>query len=154
QKSIYLEAAYFVPDEHVIDQLIAARKRGVEVIIIVPGPNNDSDVVDQASKELWGALLKEDIKIFQYLPALFHCKVLIVDKLFVSVGSTNFDQQSFRLNDEANLNILDKNFADIQIKSFDSDLEKSKPITFAEWNNRSLYEKIMSRVSSWLSTQL
>ena len=154
QKTIYLQAAYFVPDQHVIDQLIAARKRGVKIKIIVPGPYNDSDVVDNASKNLWGELLKEGIQIFQYQPALFHCKVLIIDELFVSVGSTNFDQRSFRLNDEANLNIVNAEFAQAQIKLFEKDLSHSKIVTYTEWNNRPVREKILSHIFSWFESQL
>ncbi len=79
--------------------------------LIVPGPIIDTDVVRRASRATWGPLLEAGAEIYEYQPTMFHCKVLIVDGLLVSVGSTNFDTRSFRLNDEANLNVYDAAFA-------------------------------------------
>ena len=107
QASIYLSSAYFVPDELSINALIAAAKRGVKISIITPGKHIDTDLVRKASRASWGAMLAADIQIAEYSPTMYHCKILIIDSLFVSVGSTNFDNRSFRLNDEANLNIMD-----------------------------------------------
>jgi cardiolipin synthase len=154
RKSIYLESAYFVPDPHVIDQLIEAKKRGVDIKIIVPGPVTDSEVVKSASQELWGELLKEDIEIFAYQPAMFHCKVFIVDNYFVSVGSTNFDERSFRINDEANLNVLDHEFARAQLSAFNLDLSRSKRITYEQWKNRSSTQKILGQITWVFRSQL
>ena len=89
----------------------AARKRGVKIEIIVPGPHMDAKIVQSASRSLWGALLDAGVQIYEYQPTMYHCKVIIVDDVWVSVGSTNFDDRSFRLNDEANLNIYDAAFA-------------------------------------------
>lgn len=154
RKSIYLESAYFVPDQHVIEQLIAAKKRGVDVKIIVPGPVTDSEVVKLASRELWGDLLKENIDMYAYQPAMFHCKVFIVDNFFVSVGSTNFDERSFRINDEANLNVLDYSFAEDQIKAFNLDMSRSKKITFNEWKERPIGEKLIGKISWVFRSQM
>jgi cardiolipin synthase len=85
-----------------IQTLVAACKRGVKLEIIVPGPVMDSRIVQRASRSLWGALLDGGVEIHEYQPTMYHCKVLIVDDVWVSVGSTNFDDRSFRLNDEAN----------------------------------------------------
>ena len=87
--------------------LVAARKRGVEVDIILPGKHIDTQTVRRASRSRWGPLLEAGVKIYEYQPTMFHCKTMIVDDVWVSVGSTNFDNRSFRLNDEANLNVLD-----------------------------------------------
>jgi cardiolipin synthase len=113
-KSIRLQAAYFVPDELAIQTFISARKRGVKVEIIVPGPHTDSQIVAGASRVLWGDLLDAGVEIYEYQPAMYHCKVIIVDEVWVSVGSTNFDDRSFRLNDEANLNVYDSIFASLR----------------------------------------
>ena len=96
-----------MPDELTVKALVAAAKRGVAVQIITPGTDIDSDVVRAASRERWGDLLKAGVKIAEYQPTMFHVKALVVDNLLVSVGSTNFDNRSFSLNDEANLNVLD-----------------------------------------------
>jgi cardiolipin synthase A/B len=99
--TIDLAAAYFVPDELTRRAIIAAIGRGVKVRIIVPGENIDSAVVRKASRADWGELLEVGAEMYEFQPAMFHCKALIVDSKLVSVGSTNFDNRSFRLNDEA-----------------------------------------------------
>jgi cardiolipin synthase len=154
KKSVLLESAYFVPDEVTVEEIIKARKRGVDVQIIVPGELNDSKIVQHASSETCGELLQAGVKIFQYQKAMFHCKVLIVDSYFVSVGSTNFDERSFSLNDEANLNILSRQFALEQTEMFKSDLQKSDEVTFEEWKKRPRERKLFEKVVSLFRSQL
>jgi cardiolipin synthase len=113
-KTIDLSAAYFVPDALTMTALLEALQRGVKLRIVVPGEHIDSDTVRGASRATWGPLLAAGAVIAEYAPTMYHCKVLIVDGLLVSVGSTNFDNRSFRLNDEATLNILDADFAAAQ----------------------------------------
>ena len=153
-KSIDLSAAYFVPDELTHAALMEAMRRGVKVRIIVPGEHIDSSTVRNASRATWGPLLLAGATIAEYAPTMFHCKVMIVDGLLTSVGSTNFDNRSFRLNDEATLNILDAQFASQQTKVFDADLAKSKVIGFVDWSNRSWKEKLAERWSRMLASQL
>lgn len=153
-KSIDLAMAYFVPDELARGALIDARKRGVKVRIVLPGPIIDTDVVRRASRAGWGPLLEAGIEIYEYQPTMYHCKVMIVDGLLVSVGSTNFDVRSFRLNDEANLNVYDAQFAAGQARVFEDDLRKSRRITLEEWRNRPWHEKAMERAAALLSPQL
>ena len=133
EASIDLSAAYFVPDALTHQALVAAMARGVKVRIIVPGEQIDSDAVRSASRANWEELLQAGAVIAEYQPTMFHCKVLIVDGLLTSVGSTNFDNRSFRLNDEATLNVLDAGFALEQRKVFEADLAMSKIVTFAAW---------------------
>ncbi|CAN5580192.1 phospholipase D-like domain-containing protein [soil metagenome] len=147
KKSISIESAYFVPDDTTIAALVDARKRGVKVELIVPGKLTDSIVVRHASREQWGPLLESGVKIYEYQPALFHCKVLIIDELFVSIGSTNFDERSFRLNDEANLNVLDASFARRELETFQRDLGRSKLIEIASWKNRPFLDKVVEKIS-------
>jgi len=85
---------------------------------------------------------------------MFHCKVLVVDGLWTSVGSTNFDNRSFRLNDEANLNVHDAEFAGQQIKIFGDDLEQSRRVTYEEWDARPWREKLVERGARLLNAQL
>jgi len=144
-KSIDLSMAYFVPDDLALDALHAALKRGVRVRIIMPGPITDASVVRHASRALWGDILAAGAQIYEYQPTMYHCKVLVVDGLWVSVGSTNFDNRSFRLNDEANLNVYDRDFAARQTADFEADLGRSRPITFDEWNSRPWTEKAKER---------
>ncbi len=117
-RDLRLQAAYFVPDDLSVKTLVEARKRGVNVEIIVPGPVMDEKFVQRASRSLWGELLDAGVRIYEYQPTMYHCKVMIVDGVWVSVGSTNFDDRSFRLNAEVNLNIFDATFAAEQLKVF------------------------------------
>lgn len=152
--SVRLQAAYFVPDDLAIDTFIAARQRGVKIEIIVPGPDMDAKIVQSASRSLWGALLDAGVQIYEYQPTMYHCKVMIVDDVWVSVGSTNFDDRSFRLNDEANLNIYDAAFAAEQVKVFEADKAKSRQMTRAEFKDRSKLGKLFDEISGTLRRQL
>ncbi|RYE34917.1 MAG: cardiolipin synthase B [Hyphomicrobiales bacterium] len=148
QKSIRIATPYFVPDELTRQQLLEARKRGVEIEIIVPGPRTDARIVRKASRHLWGDLLEAGVKISEYQPTFFHCKLVIVDDVWASVGSTNIDDRALRLNDEANINLFDREFAKTQTALFDKDAAASRPYTFSDWQNRSSSEKF----SDWLSS--
>ena len=130
-RSIDLSAAYFVPDELTLQALVAAMRRGVKLRIIVPGEHIDSDTVRRASRATWGPLLAAGAVIAEYRPTMYHCKVMIIDGLLVSVGSTNFDNRSFRLNDEATLNVVDQAFASVQTATFEADLANARQVTHA-----------------------
>ncbi|MEO6687769.1 MAG: phospholipase D-like domain-containing protein [Dokdonella sp.] len=153
-ESIKLEAAYFIPDEIALHALIEARARGVHVEVIVPGKYSDSGLTRQASRGTWGPLLKAGVKIHEYQPTMFHCKVLIIDGVLTSVGSTNFDPRSFRLNDEASLNAYDTSFADAQSRIFEQDKAKSVEFTLQMWEERSFMDRAREWVSSLLQSQL
>ncbi len=102
----------------------------------------------------WGSLLAAGAQIAKYQPTMYHCKVMIVDGLLVSVGSTNVDNRSFRLNDEATLNIVDAEFAAQQTRIFDDDLRHSRTVSLAEWRERPWHEKVVERLASLLGSQL
>ena len=152
--SIDLSAAYFVPDELTSNALVAALKRGVKLRIIVPGEHIDSDAVRHASRAQWGPLLAAGALIAEYQPTMYHCKVMIVDRRMVSVGSTNFDNRSFSLNDEATLNIMDSGFAAQQTEVFEQDLAHARQITLAQWQQRPWHERLTERVASLMGSQL
>jgi cardiolipin synthase len=154
EKSIDLSAAYFVPDQLTRSVMIDALKRGVKIRIIVPGKHMDVELVRKASRAGWGELLEAGALIHEYEPTMFHCKMLIVDRLLVSVGSTNFDNRSFRLNDEANLNVYDGEFAARVGDIFEADLGRARQITHEQWQNRPLGEKMMEHFASMFSSQL
>ena len=126
RKTLLIENAYFLPDDLIRQEMIAAAKRGVKVEIIVPGKHIDQKLVRAASKRHWPALLKAGIKIYEYAPTMVHVKLMIVDDTFVSVGSGNFDNRSIRLNDEANLDVLDRDFAAQQKRLFEADKRRSR----------------------------
>ncbi len=153
-RSIDLSAAYFVPDDLTLQTLLQAMKRGVRLRIVVPGRHIDSETVRSASRATWGPLLAAGAVIAEYGPTMYHCKVLIVDGLLVSVGSTNFDNRSFRLNDEATLNVVDAGFAAAQTATFEADLALSRPVSHAEWTKRPVHERLAEAWASLIGTQL
>jgi cardiolipin synthase len=148
RRSIHLSSSYFVPEDLTIKALADASRRGVKVQVITPGGEIDTEVVRSASRARWGQLLEAGVQIAEYQPTMFHCKVLVVDGLLVSVGSTNFDNRSLRLNDEANLNVLSATFAQRQIEIFDADMRRSKPITLEAWRGRPWREKLIEHFAS------
>ena len=154
EHSIDLQAAYFVPDELMLNALKAARHRKVRVRIILPGEHTDSDSVRLASKAQWGELLLAGVEIYEYQPTMMHNKLLIVDKVMTSVGSTNFDERSFRLNDEASLNIYDPAFAAHMTEVFEADLKPTVRYTFQSWQARPLKEKLFEKFVLPIKSQL
>ena len=137
-----------------IQTLVDAARRGVKVRVIVPGGHIDSEVVRKASRGNWGPMLQAGIEIAEFQPTKYHVKGLVVDGVFSSVGSTNFDNRSFRLNDEANLNVLDRDFGAIQRGVFDQDWALARRITLAELQARPWTERLLERVAGMLNSQL
>jgi cardiolipin synthase A/B len=124
------------------------------VQVLTPGQRIDTHTVREASRACWGNLLKAGVEMYEYQPTMFHCKLLVVDEYLVSVGSTNFDSRSFKLNDEANLNIYDRDFAKHQAAIFADDLAKSEQVTLDDWLRRSVKEKLVERFAALLDGQL
>lgn len=154
ERSIDLSAAYFVPDEVAIQALAEAASRGVRVRILLPGEHMDSAVVRWASRASWGPLLKAGVEIYEYRPTMFHCKVMVVDGVWVSLGSSNFDARSFSINDETNLNVYDRGFAAEQAAVFENDLAQSDAITLEAWESRPWSERALDLAASLFSSQL
>jgi cardiolipin synthase len=154
RESIDLSMAYFVPDDLALGALVEALKRGVKIRIIMPGPVTDAALVRRASRAKWGTILAAGAELYEFQPTMFHCKVLVVDGLWTSVGSTNFDERSFRLNDEANLNVYDRDFARRQRTDFEADLARSRRVTFEAWRDRPFLEKAWEHVAALLGPQL
>ncbi|QGZ58735.1 cardiolipin synthase [Paraburkholderia acidiphila] len=153
-RSIHLSTAYFVPDKLTINAIVEAAKRGVKVRIITPGKRIDTHTVREASRACWGDLLAAGVQMYEYQPTMFHCKLIVVDEYLVSVGSTNFDSRSFKLNDEANLNIYDRDFAREQTAIFDADAALAKRITLDDWRRRPLRERLLEHAAALLDSQL
>ena len=154
KRSIDLANSYFVPDDLTIQTLVEAARRGVKVRVILPSGHIDSEVVRKASRASWGPMLEAGIEIAEFQPTMFHVKSMVVDGVFSSVGSTNFDNRSFRLNDEANLNVLNPEFGATQQRVFGQDWAKSRRITLAEWQARPWQERLMEQLATLLHSQL
>ena len=154
ERSIKVGNAYFIPDDLTTQTLFEAVERGVAVEVLLPGQQIDSAVVRGASRHRWGGLLARGVRIFEFEPTMYHCKTMIIDGLWTSVGSANFDNRSFRLNDEANLNISDREFAEGETRAFDRDVEKSREITYEEWQRRPAWQRATDGAAALLRSQL
>jgi cardiolipin synthase len=153
-KSILIGNSYFVPDGLMRRALVAAAKRGVSVRIVVPGRYMDAKTVRHASRALWGELLEAGVEIFEYMPTMFHCKYMIVDEHWVSVGSANFDNRSFSLNDEATLCVLDDDFAARMTQVFEVDRAASRRASLKRWQQRRIARRAFEFFASAIRTQL
>lgn len=131
RKSIVIENSYFIPDRSIMKELLAARKRGVSVEILVPGKHIDAWPVRSLARAYYGKLLRAGVRIYEYQPTMMHCKVLVVDGEFTSIGSANFDPRSLYINDESNLNVIDRSFAQEQLQIIEQDKKLSIEITDA-----------------------
>jgi cardiolipin synthase len=154
QRSIDIENSYFVPDELAMEALIAARRRGVRVRIVTPNHHTDAKLGRWATHGLYQPLLDAGVEIHEYQPTMIHCKVLVVDGHWATVGSANFDNRSFRLNDEANLNVFDRGFAAEQVAMIEADLAKSTRISPSRWRTRSFGQRLYERTALLLRSQL
>jgi cardiolipin synthase A/B len=133
---IRISQSYFVPDELAMEALLAAVERGVKVEIITPS-TIDAGAVRRASRSLWPRLLEAGAHIYEYGPAMYHLKIMIVDDLFVTCGSVNFDERSFRINDESNINVLDPELARRLTADFERDKAQSQHITNRQFRRTS-----------------
>ena len=152
---LLIQNPYFLPDNDALDALIAAKKRGVDVRIMLPSATvNDSPLVQHASHHHFGTLLKHGIRIFEYQKTLLHQKIMIVDGTWSCVGSTNFDDRSFKLNDEISVGIVDRGIAAQLRQAWDADLKFCKERKFEEWKNRGLWHKLRDGLAYSTNSQL
>jgi cardiolipin synthase len=143
QKRLSIQNPYFLPDPEALDALKATAERGVEVRVMLPSADvTDMPIVQHASHHHFGTLLKSGVRIFEYTRTLLHQKVLVVDGEWAAVGSTNFDDRSFELNDEITVGIADPKVAAELDAIFDADLAHSKEIKLDEWKKRPATHKL------------
>ena len=153
-RSIDLAASYFVPDEVAVSTLVSALHRGVKVRLLLPGAHIDKPIVRRASRADWGRLLAAGAEIHEYQPTMFHCKVMVVDGLWTTFGSTNFDTRSFTINDEINVNVYDAGLAAQLTKVFEADLQHAAQISLEQWKARPLWDRALDYAATLLSSQL
>ena len=146
-KELWIANSYFLPDEATVDLFVAAVKRGVDVRVIVPSDEqNDVPATKAAGRSSLGPLLVGGVKVFEYQPTMFHLKTMVADGIFSTVGSANFDDRSFHLNEEINLFVYDSAVAGLMRERFERDLLRCRPYTLAMFKQRSLKK----RVTEWL----
>jgi cardiolipin synthase len=154
RKSIFVTTPYFVPDKSIRGEMVrAVEERGVQVHVLVPGQHSDQHLTRRSSRRLYGDLLRVGAKVFEYAPSMMHAKTLVIDELWSVVGSTNFDNRSFGLNDEVSMAVRDPLLAARLLEDFARDVRNSRPISYLEWRRRPLLERAHEQLGSLLERQ-
>ena len=143
EKRVRIATAYFVPDGAMNERLCAAADRGVKLEILLPGPNADKRFVQLAGEASFTELLDHDIQLWQFQPSMLHAKVMTVDGILAMVGSANVNARSTELDEEINLVVLDEDFVATLDSQFDEDLDRSERVKPADWEDRSLTQRVM-----------
>jgi cardiolipin synthase len=142
RSTIFITNPYFVPDNAMEEALTAAVRRGVRVVVLVPGAI-DHNLVRQASRGKFGKMLRAGVEIYEYRAALLHSKTMVVDGVWATIGSTNLDNRSFALNDELNLVVYDAATARRLEKVFAEDLSYSVKVDYRAWSRRGLADRFL-----------
>jgi len=155
RREILIQNPYMLPDNDAIAALAAAVKRGVDVKVMVPAAGvTDSPIVQHASHHRFAELMKSGIKIYEFKRTLLHQKIIVVDATWSCVGSTNFDDRSFQLNDEVSMGVLDARIASQLRAAFQNDLRDTQQRQLDEWEHRSLWHKLMDGLAYLGSSEL
>ena len=153
-RSIYINNAYFIPDSDTIRALEGAVRRGVDVKVVVPGEFTDLPIVRQASRWHYEMLLRKGIRMYEYEKTMMHAKTMIVDGIWSTIGSSNFDDRSFRLNDEVNVNIYDEGIASTMEAMFEDDLTHAREISLGRWYKRPALSRLKENLADLFKRQL
>lgn len=152
-KRVLISTPYFLPDRAFRHAICRTATRGVEIMVIVPGPVTDQRWVRLASRRMYGKLFGAGVRIFEYTPGMTHVKALMVDDLWAVIGTTNVDNRSFEHNDEVNLAIRDAAVVRRLAADFDADRARSVEVTREQWERRPLLEKLVGPVAWILERQ-
>ena len=153
RESIRICSPYFLPDRSLCNELVRAAQRGVAVTVLMPGTWNNHPLTRLGSRRRYGLLLEGGVAVHEYQPVMMHAKVLIVDGAWSVVGSTNFDNRSFVLNDEVNVAILQRSLAARLEADFAADLAASVQVRIEDWRRRPLSERAFATLVRLLERQ-
>lgn len=152
-RRLWITNAYFVPSPPFVAALCAAKKRGADVKVLIPGPYQNQPAVGRASRHTWPRLLEGGVEIYEYQPTMIHAKTLVIDGMVSSIGSINFDPRSFALNAEFGIVVLDATLAGQFESAFTKDLQSAKLIS-ADHLRISLGDRLLDIVCYWIRAQL
>lgn len=152
--SIEIANPYFVPDHLAVDLFRDAVKRGVRVRVMVAGTRNDTWMARLNSLRLYGAMLEVGVEILEYNRTMLHHKTMVVDGIWVTVGTTNFDNRSFAHNEESNICLFDEGFARELNEMFAKDAAVCDRIELEAWRKRPLLDKALQGLASLFQDQV
>ena len=153
ERSIRITNPYLVLDGRFKRVLLDRSRAGVTIEVLVPG-SIDHNFVREASRASWGEFIRAGIKMYQYMPALLHAKTIVIDSVWATIGSTNFDNRSFALSDELNVIVYDRDVARRMEAVFAEDLRHSEPVTYEKWKRRGLKARLFETLVAPLRTLL
>ncbi len=136
RKRLWITSAYFAPPMALIDALIAAAGRGVDVQVLVNGPEGDKELVRQAGRRSYTRLLEGGVRLHEYRRTMLHAKIMTVDRAWATVGSINMDNRSSAINEELNLSIFDETLTQELDDQFEKDVADSDEIHLDRWKHR------------------
>jgi cardiolipin synthase len=142
RKSIHIQNAYFVPDAQIREALIAAAQRGVDVRVMVPGRHIDMPLLRMASRIHYGELLQGGVRIFEYDRTMMHNKDAVIDGIFSTIGSINFDARSLLENAEDSLSFYDRGLASRMEEIFTADEKACREVTYESWRRRGFEQRL------------
>lgn len=154
RRTLYITSAYFAPDGNFIELLAAAAQRGVDVRILTAGARTDVNVVRLAGRASYDTLLRSGVRLYEWEPTTLHAKTFVVDGVWSTVGSMNFDNRSLALNDESNLMVLDRAVGAEMDRTFLDDLQQAREITLEPFRARSWFQRLAERGAHWLTRLL
>jgi cardiolipin synthase len=154
RKSMYITNSYFVPDDDFRRMLTEAAKRGVDVRVLTAGDKTDVKTTTWAARARYEELLRGGVRIYEYNPAMVHAKTFVVDGLWSSIGTLNFDNRSLALNNESNLVMLDATLGDAMMAMYLSDLEHATEIKLETFAQRPFTERVFEWGANLLSRLL
>jgi cardiolipin synthase A/B len=154
RRKLYIANAYFIPDESAVDILISARKRGVDVKLMVSGIHNDMKLARYGAIHLYGKLLEAGVEIYEYNRTMLHQKTMVADSSWLTIGTTNFDNRSFALHEESNVCIYDSCLAGQLEQIFLEDLQACVRVDLEGWKHRGMLTKIRGVAALFLKDQL
>ena len=151
--TIWITTPYFVPSWKLRRRMKRMASQGVDVRLLLPGDKSDHPWVSHAARRYYTRLLKNHIRIFEYLPRFTHAKIVLCDH-WVSIGSSNLDRWNQRWNLDANQAIDDADFAKKTKAIFENDFAQSKEIRLNEWLRRPRWQRWRESYSGYLVTLL
>ncbi len=154
RRYLYISNPYFIPDARVIEMLARACRRGVAVKLMLAGSHNDTWWARQNSVRIYGKLLEAGVEIYEYLPTMLHQKTMVVDGVWATVGTTNFDNRSFALSEETNICFHDPALVEQLRVIFAADLARCERIEPATWKRRGAWQQTKEVLASLIENQV
>jgi len=144
--AVHITAAYFVPDQQIVDALVGAAKRGVDVKLVLPGVS-DHSLIRYAGQGFYEPLLAGGVRIFELQIAVLHAKTAVIDGAWSTIGSANIDRRSFIHNYELNVVVIDPAFGRDMESAFNEDMRDSKEVGLQQWRKRPWADRVKEMVA-------